>query len=637
MSRFVFTAVLLALVSPIALANVIIIRVVIDAAPSDPVAPAGTAPASPPETPAVEGSLPPAQESPPRGDPARSVVVMVPVIGKFDDKRVFDLTKSQNPLSNPYWNVIRHKFAVPSGTTFLFTDGTSIFLHPVARPSRDREIRDRFDAWEVKKKSPDELLEISLEALAAEMSTEAEAYCEKLFALAQGKTVSLSPKVQRFAKAYAEIAPKLKAPAPLPSDADRWRDQLTTLAANANVQKYMHYALIYWDVPGEEVTRRLKKLEQNFKNFYLWHALRGEALKVPSKPMVVILAPRSRDVSQLYRALEGRSISTDSFFSAEHDVLVLSPSTMDPVGQAFERMVRPIYDQGKTAAELVKGNGPPIRDQVIPETVARLTTLALVDRVAQDDAESAAISREGSRQILYAIGSFPKYVPLPRWLEHGYGSVYERARLPVYSERETATPRMTFPINRGIGAPHFALLKSYRDLLEAGELDTDPASRLTKVLADEYFTAIASGVDPDARRGPGKGKEIEAKLDPAKARALLKEKLTQKAEATSWSLLYFLVHEKPAELRQFGQELERLPHDFPLDPATLLLAFGRAFKLLKEDGQSLDPTAVKTLGTQWDDFMNTVKQLTFDITIIQVKKPDPKPMTGDPNQPTTGN
>lgn len=633
MRRFVGAIILFVLICPLATGNVMIIRVVIEGGTTTrPTQPDSAVPGLPPsdavpEDPtASEGAPsalqePPPSASPPADNPARSVVVMIPVLGKLDEKRVFDLTKPRHPDFNPEWNTIRHRY----GTTFLYTDGVNLTLHPVAQRSRQQMILDRYNAWESKKQGAAELHRIALEALATGMTAEAEAYCDKLLALTKVQSSGLSPELRRFAQAYSELAPKMKSPSSQPAEVDFWMDRLANLSSTGtppNVQKYMHFALVYWDVQPEEVTRRLQQLENNFKNFYLWHALRGESLKVPDKPLTVILAPHAREVLGLYRALNGRSLTADGFYSAEYDVLVLSPDRLDPVGQAFRRMVDAVYRSRPEAnpADLVKGKLSPNSFQLPPEERARLTTLALVDQAYREDQEWYAVSREGSRQLLHAIGALPRYVALPRWLESGYGSLYERPRIPVYSEQEHASWRMTFPVDRGTGVPHYAMLKAYRDFTQAGELDVNPASRLRKVIQDDYFAAIRSGIDVDPKRGR-KPSEPEKAVDPSEAKTNLTEKLSRKAQCTAWALVYFLAHERPAELRRLGEELDRLPHDLPLEPAAMQLAFARAFGLLQPDGLTWDSAAVDKLAQSWDSFMNTLHTETLEVTISR-----PKPM-----------
>src|SRR5262249_52394794 len=131
MSRYVFAALLCGLLSPLAIANIMIIRVVVESGPADAVkpldAPPSVDPAPPvdpasPEAGATPTPQPETHAAPPIGDPARSIVVMVPIFGKHDEKRVFDKTKGRSEL-NPDWNTIRHKY----GHTFLYTDGHTVY------------------------------------------------------------------------------------------------------------------------------------------------------------------------------------------------------------------------------------------------------------------------------------------------------------------------------------------------------------------------------------------------------------------------------------------------------------------------------------------------------------------------------
>ncbi len=655
MRRFFLAAAvaLTAGVSP-ALAGYLIVRVIFEGTPAAPVGPDGQplppTPGSPPAgvrpggegTPGTPGA--PGAEVPPKPDASRSLVVVMPVIDQF--QQTFYPKFTLNNVLNPKWDVIKHRF----GTTYLFADGATVQLYTDAGKGKTTEaaIKAQHVAWG-KTKDPQKLYDLAGEALAAGMTPEAEAYCDELLALAKGKP-TLPAEVKRFSEVYAAVGPKIKAAAGQPGTAaDEWKERLNA----QNVLTRGHYTLIYWDAGGDEVARRLAELEENFRAVYLWHALEGVALPVPERPLVAILPPSVKEAWVMFKAVDARRIAADGYFSAEHGVLVLAPERMDDVGQAFRQMVKNVYRGTVTRADLLKGVGPkivgpprppagtepgaappsapgtapatPPQPELSASDVARMMTLAAIDRYQEHQGETAAISREATRQLLAAVGTLPRHVDLPRWVDSGVSSLFQRPRDPVFTKTDTDQPYMTVATTTGIGAANFAMLKYYRDLEASKDLNSKHDVLLRNVLAGAYFDGARLGDDIDRPANPVAATTLVP--DPAAVKAKLALKLTQKAHATAWALTYYLAQTKLKELYLFYAELDKLPRDLPTDERAVLLAFGKAFGLLTADGTGLDDVAVKRFADAWTAYMSSVRSSSLDVAI---EKPTP-PTTNPPN------
>ena len=359
------------------------------------------------------------------------------------------------------------------------------------------------------------------------------------------------------------LGPKVKGPAAQPANVEEWKERLADVLPNSapNVQASNHYALLYWDAPAKEVADRLLILEGNFRAFYLLNALRGTAPAVPERSLVAVLPPQTRDAWNLIRAMNGRSVATDAFYSPEYGALVLGPGRLDEVGHSFQRLMGAAYSGGASSPDLLRGKGPKIdpKNKMPAATVAYMMTMAAVEKYSQDDAEWAAAGREGTRQILFAVGALPRHVALPRWLENGLGSLFERPRGPVFTHKE-AEPHMTLSLYRGPGAPNFVMLKDYRDLAAADELNKSPEALLRNVLANAYFEGAQAGVNVDPPRpGAAPPAEPESPQEAARLRARVTEMLVAKANATAWALAYFLAQAHLNDLYRLGAELDRLP------------------------------------------------------------------------------
>src|SRR6185369_12960190 len=98
-----------------------------------------------------------------------------------------------------------------------------------------------------------------------------------------------------------------------------------------------------------------------------------------------------------------------------------APELMDPVGLGFQRQNQQVFVKGFNREKLLAGEYPKInlKNGFGPEDFARANTLAFVEKFVVEDSEVAAISREGTRQLLFATGGLPRHVTLPNWLTQG--------------------------------------------------------------------------------------------------------------------------------------------------------------------------------------------------------------------------
>jgi hypothetical protein len=446
-------------------------------------------------------------------DHARSIVVVIPFTKNPDIEKNFYPKIQGDPQKNPKWKpVLSTQFGSTIGSTNLFTDGSTILWHMDAARSPDltktlqSQVLEKYVGWQ-KVRGTDGLLDLVNEALAHGMVAEANKYADELLALTKTAKSPLSPPVKAFATAYASIQEKLTAPPSKASDGQRWRETIDSV--NARVMTQRHYSLVYWDANTEEVSRRFNLLDENFRAFYLWHATQGIALDVPDRPLMAVLPQRASDLYPLSRGLDGFPMEADAFYSAEHDLLVLSPERADDAGQTFLRQNQQlIYKDGLSRAKLLVGDGPKIEGNNNKEHVARMMTLALVEKYAEMEAEYAGVSREGCRQLLLASGALPRHVVLPRWLSNGSANFFTRPRGPVYTKKERPrlpqgnTPgseyTMTVALTTGYGAPNFVMQKHFRDMDAWKHLNPDRGQLLRNVVTDAYFHALSKdGEDVD--------------------------------------------------------------------------------------------------------------------------------------------
>jgi hypothetical protein len=638
--------------------------------------------------PGVGGAMMPA--GPAKHDPRRSLVVVVPVEENLSIASPFYRGPFM-PNTNPSWKPKLHfSHRGQKFVTNLFTDNTTIQWYeqlistPHALKSRATEIRDRHYNWTKNKTNPQTLFNILVSALEAGMVDEAVAYADELLALAAAKPDGLAPEIAAFAKAYKGMQKGLKAQPNGTVAAETWKARLDA----QNVHTQGHYSVISWDASAAEVQRRAVMLEENFRGFFLWHATRGIELQVPETPLLAVLHKSGGNVLGLARAIDVPArLPSDGFYSVEHDILVLSPERLDEVGQTFVRQAQQIYQAGASRTALLEGKGPPIDVNGIKgktkEDVARMQTIALVDRLVEDNATVATISREGSLQLLYATGRLPRYVELPEWTNHGVANFHTRPKDPAFITNAEGKTSIAVATATGYGGPNYTLQRYFRedykellDTLDRKARDGDRAALLKNILTDAYFRGLrdpkdaadpdpvkptAKGISvtgagpmsgmvqpppgpgpmgygmgqapgPGGPRGmiPGTGQPgmdvlqpgVQVEEDPATVLRKKRDKLAIKAHATSWALYYYLAKARPTELRTFLDELAALPRDLPLDGDTVLTVFCRSFRT--------DPSkeSLAKFANDWLEYIRTVPPAYVDIPLV-----DPPPATTSPTGP----
>ncbi len=595
-------------------------------------------------------------------DPTRSIVVVIPLETDFLQKPL-DATKNFHEENNPRFYKFDVQYYGQKQSGSLFIDSSSIQLYnqllstPELKKTRGTELREAYQAWERGKNDPKLLYNAMVLALQSGFAKQAVAYADELMTVAAGKPPAITDRdVKSFVTAWGTMQKAVTGPATQSSDAEDWKVRLDY----KNVRTVGHYAVAYVDNPGSEVDRRITQLNDNFAAFYLWHATRGVVLPVPNKPLVTILAPHGGAMRGLHQALDGLPMA-DAFYSPDHNLLVLSPERMDDVGQSFLRQNQQVFVKGLNRDQLLSGQIPKLdgtgEKGSRPEDVARASTLAAVEKLAIDDADIAAVSREGTRQLLYVTGTLPKHVTLPTWLTNGSVNFFTRPRGPAYvTIGDDDKPFMHVAPTTGHGGPNYVLQRYYRDFVSKKELPPDSDRLLENVLGDVYFNGIKNGDDPDPapkkakkpvvvvppppvpgqppqpmQPNPG-GSPTTDQEDPAVTLRKKQQRLAIKANATSWALYYYLAKQKPDQLRQYVAELNKLPRDLPIDGRTAYAVFVRVFKLSATDDGPADSVALKKFADEWITYIGAVPVVGYDVPLAVPEPPKVDPAT-EPKQP----
>jgi hypothetical protein len=344
-----------------------------------------------------------------------------------------------------------------------------------------------------------------------------------------------------------------------------------------------HYVLYVEGRSGArpEFNSRLRRLENNYKSFYYWFAMRGKVLQPPDYPLVAVLFESKKLFREYEKAFspsdpaaEGAESRVDGFLARRENLAVFS---MEPLEDIYEQFVKTINDKMKEGwdFDLLLQRKP--RTRAYPKTVPSwddvdyMRTVALVLKAHQEESEIATVTHEGTRQLLAASSLepgkvlLPRAVDAPRWLQFGMGSFFE-------------TPKGAYWM--GTGAPSWAYLAEFKTRKENSKLDAETA--LKKVIRDAYFA------------------EADASLATSRADPNIYEDKLLKARTMSWALTYYLATEELDGLLKYFDELNDLPRDLDFEPDVLEGCFARAFgRGQANDANKLDSTRASDFANKW--------------------------------------
>lgn len=423
----------------------------------------------------------------------RSIAVLVPY-NKMLPQHLLYKNKGYNQEKNPRLPYIEHAY----GATYLYQDGTSVQIKQDELTNQESEIRAKHKKWSASpNRKSDELMLYVEQAFAADLPKLATEYADDLL-----KMKDASGQTGEFIKAYTELKARLGNALPSDPAAQGWRTKLGGTATISDDAP--HYTLIHFgagqNLSQDALTRKADLLEENFRTFYTWHALKsGKLLPFPDKKLIVVVAKKGGELAELRGRLDGMKTGEDSFYSQEHNLLVLSPERTDDLGRSFFESARSKSTrEGFDRSDLLKGNAPPLRDKLTATDVALASTYALVERMLEVEADKAAITSEGTRQLYAAAGLLPKYVRLSLWMEAGIASVLQHPKSMGVVELAPNKPGLALGTKPGYGAPNNLLLREFQAFYPASrrkEIKTEEVLRNT--ILDRYFEAVATATDLD--------------------------------------------------------------------------------------------------------------------------------------------
>lgn len=370
--------------------------------------------------------------------------------------------------------------------------------------------------------------------------------------------------------AYLKIKEELAKPTPASKQAGVWRERLNR---GFKIREGAHYTLLH-QAPKDDspdVVSRVNRLEDSFRGFYYWFALKGVALSVPKERFVAVLVPQENEFNRIHQTFDGQPLVTDGFHARRDNLTVFSAVRRDEAYLALRKYMNP-HLADRDPQDLLKGKGKTIQD-------FQLGTAVLMLKSLEKDSELSSVSHEVPRQLLAGAGLLPRNVNAPEWVQFGLGSFFETPSGAAWASYGAAGSTLLDQHN---------YLLNYKLWAKNKKLDK-PEVQLEKCITDVYFRA-SSEKDPAA---------------------------SLKARTHAWGLTYFLAQTRLPQLMNYYKELGKLPRDLDFDSEVLMTTFGRAFGMLDRDGK-VNGTQFKRLAAEWHQYMtNTPLELEEVINMVR--------------------
>jgi hypothetical protein len=376
-----------------------------------------------------------------------------------------------------------------------------------------------------------------------------------------------NPVVEKFKKLKAEMDRKITKDDAV---AYYWQNRLGNYKLKID-SEHPHYVLLYSasqekNADSPEVVSRMNRLEENYRAFFYWLALKGIIRPVPDYRLVAILVDSAQDYQDYHKLFDNAPTADDGFYDRRENIVFFCSTPQDEGYEALDKSTKNLWNEGWYRKDLLAGNWSKTPTNADAVTIVRNQVMTLLLQALESESELAAVSHDGTMQLLAATGMIPRTVTVPEWVRFGTASLFE-------------TPKGAWW--QGTGAPSHLYLKKFKKYLEDKKQQDNSEAALKKVITDEYFR---------------------------EARKVNNEATWTKARTMTWALTYYLAEEHLEELLAYYQELASLPRDMEFDEEILMGCFARAFKISDSvNPNQPKPEALKKLGTSWFRFMGDVQ------------------------------
>jgi hypothetical protein len=385
------------------------------------------------------------------------------------------------------------------------------------------------------------------------------------------------------AKAYQKVKADLAKGLPENPLTSFWRQQLPFRDYKMVHSKEGHYTILYGTPANRnnyDVDSKLMRLEDTYRSFFYWFALKGKPLPPPAHKLIAVVVPSKQEFERQHQIFDGVPLVADGFLARRDNLAIISADRLDDGYEGLILSSKELLQRFEKDL-LLKAKGMTRTPGITPEMWVRAQTLQLMITALQEEAELATITHEGARQLIAATGLLPRSVMAPEWIQFGIGSFFETPKGAAWAT--VGAPSLTVD-------DQYGYLHHYKTLSKSKKGVDKPEVALEKVVTDKYFKEVDSSVLRE--KDKEKAKEMQ-------------HRAVVKARTMAWALTYFLAHSKRDGLFRYYGELSKLPRDLDLEEGTKWKAFARAFDLMNvSKPDEVDPIKVKKLSEEWNDFMS---------------------------------
>ena len=167
-------------------------------------------------------------------------------------------------------------------------------------------------------------------------------------------------------------------------DLKQWQDKLKLGSFKA--ASHGHYTVLHNGTKETpDVTSKLERLEDTFRRYYFWFALRGKILPMPQQKLLAIYPNREEEFLKEHQAFDAVPLVSDGFVARRENLVVFAPARLDQQYSDLMVFLKPVLAQVPDTAPYFKGKGEPA-----------MQTLLLLRKALEDDADISTASREGA-------------------------------------------------------------------------------------------------------------------------------------------------------------------------------------------------------------------------------------------------
>jgi hypothetical protein len=340
--------------------------------------------------------------------------------------------------------------------------------------------------------------------------------------------------------AYKQIAGPLKARLSEVEPSSRWLEQRLK-ERGYQTKPSDHFMLLTNSGNTDEIDARVQLLEDTYKTFFYWFALKGKALQLPRYRLVDVLVasrPEFKEHSVIFKSIPRVE---DGFTALRDNVSIFSGKPLDPDYMRLESQNDKIL--GDTDRKrLIEGRWG-LRCDI---NVANKQVFTLVQKAMEEEMERTTVTHGVIRQLLAAAGlpaqsGVSARIPVlarnlagPEWLRFGLASFFETSRGAYWP---------------GGTVPSWNYWVQFKFARQDKKLD-NIKEVLENVITDQYFLDAAGG-------------DVEK---------------TEFARTTAWALTYYLASDENFEkLMTYLHKVAKLPRHMKLSKPVLRTLFQQTF------------------------------------------------------------